>query len=114
LARFPRSRQFAELTVWPLSKLRERIQEELRLQLGRNERDFRLWQDKVAIALGELWEGRTKMAIAESVFFVPIITPTAANNGKLRRSARLQDEHTASRSSLLMVPIQAGALPNAS
>jgi hypothetical protein len=33
-ARFTRSRQFAELTVLPLSKLRERIQKELRLQLG--------------------------------------------------------------------------------
>src|SRR5262249_9768410 len=60
-----------------LSKLRERIQEELRLQLGRTRKDFRLWQDKVAIAHGELWEDTIKKGIAESVFFIPVITPTA-------------------------------------
>jgi hypothetical protein len=63
-----------------LSKLRERIQEELRGQLGRTKRDFRLWQDKTAIAHGELWEDRIKTAIAESVFFIPIITPTAVRS----------------------------------
>jgi hypothetical protein len=63
-----------------LSKLRERIQEELRLQLGRTKKDFRLWQDTVAIAHGELWEDRIKKAVAESAFFIPIITPTAVRS----------------------------------
>ena len=60
-----------------LSKLRERIQEELRAQLGRTRRDFRLWQDKAAIAHGKLWEDEIKTAIAEATFFIPIVTPTA-------------------------------------
>jgi hypothetical protein len=63
-----------------LSKLRERIQAELRGQLGRTKVDFRLWQDKTAIAHGKLWEDEIKSAIAESVFFIPIITPTAVRS----------------------------------
>jgi TIR domain-containing protein len=60
-----------------LSRLREFIQEELRAQLGRTKTDFRLWQDQAAILHGELWENKIKSAVAESVFFIPIITPTA-------------------------------------
>jgi hypothetical protein len=63
-----------------LSKLRDRIQEELRSQLGRTKADFRLWQDKTAIAHGKLWEDEIKSAIAESVFFIPIVTPTAVRS----------------------------------
>jgi hypothetical protein len=74
---FSYSREDDEGSGGKLSKLRERIQEELRLQLGRTKRDFRLWQDKVAIAHGELWEDTIKKGISESVFFIPIITPTA-------------------------------------
>ena len=72
---FSYSREDDEGSGGKLSKLRERIQEELRLQLGRTRKDFRLWQDKVAIAHGELWEGTIKKGISESVFFIPIITP---------------------------------------
>ena len=50
---FSYSREDDEGSGGKLSKLRERIQEELRGQLGRTKRDFRLWQDKVAIA--PLW-----------------------------------------------------------
>ncbi len=57
-----------------LSKLRTRIQMELHLQLGR---DFRLWQDTAAIPSGALWESELKKAIAESAFFIPIVTPSA-------------------------------------
>jgi len=74
---FSYSREDDEGSGGKLSKLRERIQEELRGQLGRRKTDFRLWQDKVAIAHGKLWEDEIKSAIAESVFFIPIITPTA-------------------------------------
>src|SRR5262247_1391410 len=77
---FSYSREDDEGSGGKLSKLRERIQEELRGQLGRTKRDFRLWQDKVAIAHGELWEDRIKTAIAESVFFIPITTPTAVRS----------------------------------
>ena len=72
---FSYSREDDEGSGGKLSKLRERIQEELRSQLGRTRADFRLWQDKVAIAHGELWEGTIKKGISESVFFIPIITP---------------------------------------
>ena len=59
-----------------LSALRNRIQGELRGQLGRTAKTFRLWQDKEAISSGTLWEGEIKNAAAQSVFFIPIITPT--------------------------------------
>jgi formylglycine-generating enzyme required for sulfatase activity len=59
-----------------LSALRSRIQGELRGQLGRTARTFRLWQDKEAIPSGRLWETEIKNAVAQSVFFIPIITPT--------------------------------------
>ena len=63
-----------------LSALRERIQHELRGQLGRSFKTFRLWQDKEAIAAGKLWEGEIKTAASQSVFFIPIITPTVVKS----------------------------------
>jgi hypothetical protein len=63
-----------------LSALRDRIQRELRGQLGRTRAEFRLWQDTVAIAHGTLWEEQIKAAIGQSVFFLPIITPTAVKS----------------------------------
>src|SRR5215831_16597923 len=77
---FSYSREDDEDSSGKLSKLRERIQAELRGQLGRTKADFRLWQDKTAIAHGRLWEDEIKSAIAESVFFIPIITPTAVRS----------------------------------
>lgn len=59
-----------------LSALRGRIQAELRGQLGRTPKTFRLWQDKEAIASGTLWESEIKNAVSQAVFFIPIITPT--------------------------------------
>ncbi|HUD85966.1 MAG TPA: SUMF1/EgtB/PvdO family nonheme iron enzyme [Xanthobacteraceae bacterium] len=59
-----------------LSALRTHIQGELRGQLGRTAKTFRLWQDKEAIPSGTLWESEIKNAVAQSVFFIPIITPT--------------------------------------
>jgi hypothetical protein len=59
-----------------LSTLRSRVQAELRGQLGRTVKTFRLWQDKEAIPSGTLWESEIKNAVAQSVFFIPIITPT--------------------------------------
>src|SRR5262245_39897628 len=77
---FSYSREDDEGSGGRLSKLRERIQEELRGQLGRTKADFRLWQDKAAIAHGKLWEREIKSAISESVFFIPIITPTTVRS----------------------------------
>ena len=64
---FSYSREDDEGSGGKLSKLRERIQEELRGQLGRTKRDFRLWQDKTAITHGKLWEAEIKSAIAEMI-----------------------------------------------
>src|SRR5262245_29622335 len=77
---FSYSREDDEGSKGKLSRLRECIQEELRSQLGRTKADFKLWQDKFAIAHGELGEDRIKSAVAESVFFIPIITPTAVRS----------------------------------
>ncbi|MEW6438311.1 MAG: TIR domain-containing protein [Pseudomonadota bacterium] len=63
-----------------LSALRERIQSELRSQLGRSRKTFRLWQDKEAIAAGRLWKKAIDAAISESAFFIPIITPTVVRS----------------------------------
>ena len=53
---FSYSREDDEDSMGALSALRDRIQRELRAQLGRSfrDKDFRLWQDKEAIAPGHL------------------------------------------------------------
>jgi flagellar biosynthesis GTPase FlhF len=71
---FSYSRRDDEHSQGSLSRLRAQIYNELRLQLGFN---FRLWQDAVAIPEGTLWEGEIKRAISESVFFIPIVTPSS-------------------------------------
>jgi TIR domain len=77
---FSYSREDDDDSKGALSALRDRIQRELRGQLGRTRAEFRLWQDTVAIAHGTLWEEQIKAAIAQSVFFLPIITPTAVKS----------------------------------
>ena len=75
----------------------------MRVQLGRTRKDFRLWQDKVAIAHGELWEGTIKKGISESVFFIPIITPTAVRSSycKLEFESFLAREKELDRNNLI-------------
>src|ERR1700741_3312686 len=73
---FSYSREDDEDSLGALSALRDRIQRELRSQLGRSKKTLHLWQDKEAIAAGKLWEAEIKTAVTQSVFFVPIITPT--------------------------------------
>jgi hypothetical protein len=63
-----------------LSRLRDRIQREVRGQLGIRWDNFSLWQDEAAIEHGTLWEEEIKSAVAASVFFIPIVTPTAVNS----------------------------------
>src|SRR5262245_44586546 len=110
---FSYSREDDEGSGGKLSKLRERIQEELRGQLGRTRKDFRLWQDKVAIAHGELWQGTIKKGISESVFFIPIITPTAikSHHCKFEFDSFLAREKELGRSNLvfpiLYIPVPA-------
>jgi TIR domain len=77
---FSYSREDDEDFKGALSALRERIRRNLRAQLGRTSAAFKLFQDTEAIAHGALWEREIKDAIAKSVFFIPIITPTAVNS----------------------------------
>jgi formylglycine-generating enzyme required for sulfatase activity len=74
---FSYSRRDDQHSTGSLSRLRACIQSELRLQMGR---DFRLWQDTAAIPDGALWEDEIRKAIAESVFFIPIVTPSAVSS----------------------------------
>jgi formylglycine-generating enzyme required for sulfatase activity len=73
---FSYSREDDADSLGALSALRSRIQGELRGQLGRTAKTFRLWQDKEAIPSGTLWETEIKNAAGQAVFFIPIITPT--------------------------------------
>lgn len=73
---FSYSREDDQDSQGALSALRARIQGELRGQLGRTAKTFRLWQDREAIASGTLWESEIKNAVGQAVFFIPIITPT--------------------------------------
>jgi S1-C subfamily serine protease len=77
---FSYSREDDEDSHGALSALRERMQRELRGQLGRSMKTFRLWQDKEAIAAGKLWEAEIKAAVGQAVFFIPIVTPTAVRS----------------------------------
>jgi hypothetical protein len=77
---FSYSREDDEGSHGALSALREHIQHELRAQLGRSFKNFRLWQDREAIAAGTFWEAEIKTAVGQSVFFIPIITPTVVNS----------------------------------
>jgi formylglycine-generating enzyme required for sulfatase activity len=86
-----------------LSALRNRIQGELRGQLGRTAKSFRLWQDKEAIASGTLWETEIKSAAAQAVFFIPIVTPTvvASPYCRFELDSFLAREKTLGRSDLV-------------
>ena len=55
-----------------LKKTRVRLTARLRQKMGR--RDTRIWQDQEAIPTGADWQKRIETAIAESSFFVPIVT----------------------------------------
>jgi formylglycine-generating enzyme required for sulfatase activity len=83
---FSYSRRDDEHSGGALSRLRARIYDDLRLQLGR---DVRLWQDTAAIPHGTLWGDEIKRAIAESAFFIPIVTPSAVASSHCRTEFEL-------------------------
>jgi hypothetical protein len=83
---FSYSRRDDEHSSGALSRLRARVYDELRLQLGR---DVRLWQDTAAIPHGTLWGDEIKRAIAESAFFIPIVTPSAVTSSHCRTEFEL-------------------------
>jgi len=114
---FSYSREDDEDSKGALSALRDRIQRELRGQLGRSARDFRLWQDREAIAPGKLWESELKAAVAQSVFFIPIVTPTSVRSTfcRFEFEAFLAREQALGRDDLIfpLLYIRVPALENA-
>jgi tetratricopeptide (TPR) repeat protein len=86
-----------------LSALRGRIQAELRGQLGRTTKTFRLWQDKEAIPSGTLWASEIKVAVSQAVFFIPIITPTvvASRHCRFELEAFIEREASLGRDDLI-------------
>src|SRR5579872_2086159 len=86
-----------------LSALRGRIQAELRGQLGRTTKTFRLWQDKEAIPSGTLWASEIKVAVSQAVFFIPIITPTvvASRHCRFELEAFMEREASLGRDDLI-------------
>jgi hypothetical protein len=97
---FSYSRRDDEHSQGSLSRLRAQIFNELRLQLGLN---FKLWQDTVAIPEGTEWEGEIKRAISESVFFIPIVTPSsvASTYCRMEFKAFLEREEALGRKNLV-------------
>ena len=100
---FSYSREDDEAFEGRLSALRDGIQRELSAQLGRSKTTFRLWQDQVAIAFGELWESKIKEAIEQAVFFIPIVTPraVASHHCKFEFDAFLARERALGRTDLV-------------
>jgi hypothetical protein len=98
---FSYSREDDEGSGGKLSKLRERIQEELRLQLGRTRKDFRLWQDKAAIAhakSAQLDPSSTEVALRVEKFCTNIcraleqewLSPEERREAEARRAAEAE------------------------
>jgi formylglycine-generating enzyme required for sulfatase activity len=77
---FSYSREDDEDFRGSLSALRDAIARDLRAQLGRTKRNFRLWQDQDAIAPGKDWEAEITRAVEQSAFFIPIVTPRAVGS----------------------------------
>lgn len=86
-----------------LSSLRNAIREELAAALGRNKRNFDLWQDQDSIAPGEMWETEITKAINQATFFIPIVTPRAVRSEycKFEFNAFLTREKALGRSNLI-------------
>ncbi len=115
---FSYSRDDDEGSQGALSALRDAIQRELGAQLGRNRQNFRLWQDRAAIAPGRLWESEIKEAIAQSAFFIPMITPRVilSSHCRLEFKSFLAREKALGRSDLVfpMLYVSVPALENES
>jgi hypothetical protein len=77
---FSYSREDDEDFRGSLSALRDAISRDLRAHLGRNKRNFSLWQDQDAIAPGKDWKAEITKAVEQSVFFIPIVTPRAVGS----------------------------------
>jgi TIR domain len=82
---FSYSREDDQDSNGALTALRNRIRRELRAQLGRTASELKLFQDTVAIPHGSMWEDQIRAGISQSVFFIPIITPTAVRSSQCKK-----------------------------
>ena len=100
---FSYSREDDEAFRRTLSAIRDAIQRYLSAQLGRTNRNFRLWQDQEALAPGKMWELKIAEAIEEAVFFIPIVTPRAVASKycKFEFDKFLTREHVLGRNDLV-------------
>jgi hypothetical protein len=67
-----------------VAALANRIYRELRSQLGRTDKNFKLWRDKDALAAGDDWNEKLTAAVSESVFFIMMVSPSALNSSFCR------------------------------
>jgi hypothetical protein len=70
----------------PLSRLRVRVERELRGQLGRS---VKIFQDVTAISPGAIWERETQRAVDEATIFIPIVTPSFLHSAECMREVRM-------------------------
>jgi TIR domain/YARHG domain len=77
---FSYSREDDEGDDGAIAALADRIYRELRAQLGRTSQNFKLWRDKDALSAGEHWKSKLKEAVAESAFFIQMVSPSAVKS----------------------------------
>jgi len=84
-----------------VSRFRERLSDEVGIQIGR---EFPVFQDSIHIHWGEDWKERIKQSLNESVFLIPILTPSFFNSPVCREEIELflQREKTLKRNDLIL------------
>ena len=84
-----------------VSRFRERLSEEVEVQTGK---EFPIFQDRIDIQWGEDWKDRIKKSLNESVFLIPILTPSFFNSSACREEVELflQREKALKRNDLIL------------
>src|SRR5215475_5859856 len=84
-----------------VSRFRERLSEEVEVQTGKT---FPIFQDRIDIQWGEDWKDRVKKSLNESVFLIPILTPSFFNSSACREEVELflQREKALKRKDLIL------------
>lgn len=70
-----------------LSKIRERLETEVRVHAG--DAELEVFQDTDDIEPGDKWEDKLREAIDSSAFFIPVITPFYYNRPVCRRELEI-------------------------
>jgi len=69
-----------------ISKLRERLEGEVRMHTGR---PFHIFQDRNDLEWGQNWQDRIEASIKEVSFLIPVVTPSYFNSPACRREYEL-------------------------